>query len=123
MVDWIEGRMELPAATARERAGIHSIRALGSSFFERVDANPTLKRDLMGHSREGTDEKHYSKRIQSEGMDVVLLERLEFILKFVPIVSEQLRAEKIRLLPLNSRSRVGSALQGKPRGGNRTGER
>ena len=123
MVDWIEGRMELPAATARERAGIHSIRALGSSFFERADANPTLKRDLMGHSREGTDEKHYSKRIQSEGMDVVLLERLEFILKFVPIVSEQLRAEKIRLLPLNSRSRVGSALQRKPRGGNRTGER
>lgn len=115
MVDWLETQMDLPPETARERAGIHSIRALGSSYFERAKANPTMKKDLMGHSRDGTDEEHYSKRIQTEGLEVVLSERLDFMIEYIPLVTDHLRPAQIALLPIETRSRVGTCQKRKIR--------
>ncbi|MBR0551065.1 hypothetical protein [Stakelama marina] len=108
MVEWIGDRMALPRNDAGKIADIHSIRALGSSFYEVDGVNEILRADVMGHARTGTNAKHYSKRIQTEGLDVVLAERLAFIQRYVPIITADIRAAPIRLLPLDQRSRVGS---------------
>lgn len=74
MVDYIADRMPLPPAPTGKGADIHSIRALGSSFYEVDGVNEILRADVMGHARTGANAKHYSKRIQTEGLDVILRE-------------------------------------------------
>jgi len=62
----------------------------------------------MGHARQGTNAKHYSKRMQTEGLDVVLPERLDFLMRYVPVISSHIDPVPIRLLPIEQRSRVGT---------------
>ena len=76
MVEWIADRMPLPASDQGKIPDIHSIRSLGSSFYEVDSVNEIMRADIMGHARQGTNAKHYSKRMQTEGLDVVLSERL-----------------------------------------------
>src|SRR5690606_32316168 len=85
MVEWIADRMPLPTNAKGKVADIHSIRSLGSSFYEVDGVNEILRADVMGHARSGTNAKHYSKRMQTEGAEVVLAERLEFICRYVPV--------------------------------------
>lgn len=108
MVDYIADHMALPPAPTGKGADTHSIRALGSSFFEVDGVNEILRADVMGHARTGTNAKHYSKRIQTEGLDVVLRERRAFMERYVPNITSHLVPSPIRLLPLDLRSRVGS---------------
>ncbi len=112
MVDWIEDRMTIPIDENGKKTDIHSIRALGSSFYEVEGINHIMRADLMGHEREGTNARHYSKRINAEGLTVVLGERLQMLCKYVPVITDHLKSTPIRLLPLDERSRVGS---GRPR--------
>jgi hypothetical protein len=49
--------------------------------------NEIMRADIMGHARQGTNAKHYSKRMQTEGLDVVLAERLEFLKRNVPEIT------------------------------------
>ncbi|MBX7512980.1 hypothetical protein K3179_00310 [Qipengyuania sp. GH38] len=112
MVDWIEDRMTIPIDENGKKTDIHSIRALGSSFYEVEGVNPIMRADLMGHEREGTNARHYSKRVDAEGLSVVLGERLQMLCKYVPVITDHLNAAPISFLPLDSRSRVGS---GRPR--------
>lgn len=108
MVEWIAEHMPLPMNDKGKIPDIHSIRSLGSSFYEVDGVNEILRSDVMGHARQGTNAKHYSKRMQTEGVDVVLAERLEFIIRYVPVITGHLDPAPIRLLPIESRSRVGS---------------
>lgn len=108
MVDWIDERMGLPRNDEGKVPDIHSIRSLGSSFYEVDGVNEIMRADLMGHARQGTNAKHYSKRRQTEGVDVVLAERLAFIMRYVPVITDHIEASPIRLLPIEHRSRVGS---------------
>jgi hypothetical protein len=108
MVDYIADRMPLPPAPNGKGADIHSIRALGSSFYEVDGVNEILRADVMGHARTGTNAKHYSKRMQTEGPEVILRERREFMERYVPVITAHLEPAPIRLLPLEQRSRVGS---------------
>lgn len=108
MVDYIADRMPLPPTSNSKGADIHSIRSLGSSFYEVDGVNDILRADVMGHARTGTNAKHYSKRIQTEGLDVILRERRAFMERYVPIITGHLEAAPIRLLRLDQRSRVGS---------------
>ncbi|MEL7737479.1 hypothetical protein AAG614_03785 [Citromicrobium bathyomarinum] len=108
MVQWIFDRMEVRVNDKGKGPDIHSIRALGSSFYEVDGVNEILRADVMGHARTGTNAKHYSKRIQTEGLEVVLRERLEFIHRYVPEITTHLDPAPIRLLPIDMRSRVGS---------------
>ena len=108
MVAYIGQQMPLPSGTNGKGADIHSIRSLFSSFFEVDGVNEILRADVMGHAREGTNAKHYSQRIETEGLDVVLAERLDFMTRYVPVVTAHLPATPLRLLPLNKRTRVGS---------------
>lgn len=108
MVDYIAAQMTLPPASNGKGADIHSIRSLGSSFYEVDGVNEILRADVMGHARTGTNGKHYSKRMQTEGLDVILRERLAFMERYVPIITQHLDRAPLRLLPLGERSRVGS---------------
>ncbi|MXP25404.1 hypothetical protein GRI39_05015 [Altererythrobacter indicus] len=108
MVQWIFDRMEVRVNDKGKGPDIHSIRALGSSFYEVDGVNEILRADVMGHDRTGTNAKHYSKRIQTEGLEIVLRERLEFIHRYVPEITTHLDPTPIRLLPIDMRSRVGS---------------
>lgn len=108
MVEFIADKLPLPTNGRGKGPDIHSIRALGSSFYEVDGVNDNMRADVMGHAREGTNGKHYSKRIQTEGIDVVLRERQAFMQKYVPVITSHLAATPIRLLPLDKRSRVGS---------------
>jgi hypothetical protein len=108
MVQWIGDHMALPTNEAGKGPDIHSIRSLGSSFYEVDGVNEIMRADIMGHARQGTNAKHYSKRIQTEGLDVVLAERLEFIKRYVPEITRELDPAPIKLLRVEMRSRVGS---------------
>jgi hypothetical protein len=113
MVNLLAETHEIPVAedTGKE-ADIHSIRTLGSSFYERRYVNKDIKADIMGHAREGTDAVHYSKLEQAEGRMAVLEERLALMTEHIPEITSDLHPCPIRLLPLDQRSRVGS---GRPR--------
>ncbi|MFW2350747.1 hypothetical protein [Qipengyuania sp.] len=108
MVQWIFDRMEVKVNNKGKGPDIHSIRALGSSFYEVDGVNEIIRADIMGHARSGTNAKHYSKRIKTEGLDVVLRERMEFLKRYVPVITNHLDPRPIRLLPIEARSRVGS---------------
>jgi hypothetical protein len=60
MVDWIGARMELPRNASGKGPGLHSIRALGSSFYEVDGVNENMRADVMGHARTSVNGKHYS---------------------------------------------------------------
>lgn len=115
MVEYIGDRMPLPPPSNGKGADIHSIRSLGSSFYEVDGVNAILRADLMGHARTGTNAIHYSKRMQTEGLDVILRERREFMERYVPVITAHLTPAPTRLLPLEQRSRVGSSRMRKQR--------
>lgn len=115
MVSYIAVQLPLPVNPAGKGPDIHSIRALGSSFYEVDGVNALLRADVMGHAREGTNGKHYSKRMATEGLDIVLPERLAFIERYVPVITAHIEARPIRLLPLEKRSRVGAGVARKTR--------
>ncbi|MAM57750.1 MAG: hypothetical protein CMN25_10485, partial [Salinicola sp.] len=108
MIQWITDRMDVELNEKGKGPDIHSIRALGSSFYEVDGVNEIMRADIMGHARSGTNAKHYSKRIKTEGLEVVLRERLEFIGRYVPTITSHLAPSPIRLFPIEERSRVGS---------------
>ena len=108
MVQWIFDRMEVSVNDKGKGPDIHSIRALGSSFYEVDGVNEIVRADIMGHARSGTNAKHYSKRIKTEGLEVVLRERLEFLQRYIPEITKHLDPAPIRLLAIEARSRVGS---------------
>lgn len=70
MVEWIGDRMPIPTNDKGKGPDIHSIRGLGSSFYEVDGVNEIMRADIMGHARQGTNAKHYSKRIKTEGLAV-----------------------------------------------------
>lgn len=115
MVAYIGDRMPLPEAVNGKGADIHSIRSLGSSFYEVDGVNDILRADVMGHSRQGTNAVSYSQREKTEGEEVILAERLAFMNRYVPVITEHLRAAPINLLPLAQRSRTGSPRERKQR--------
>ncbi len=126
MVAYICANLPLPTNPAGKGPDIHSIRSLGSSFYEVDGVNEIMRADVMGHAREGTNAKHYSKRMATEGHDVVLAERRDFIERYVPTITHDIDPQPIRLLPLEKRSRVGAGVTRKRRsdaGASRAGER
>lgn len=98
-----------------KRSDIHSIRSLVSSCSEVDGINNNLRADIMGHARERTNGKHYSKRLETEGLDVVLAERRAMMTKYIPNITSDLSIHSIRLLPMEARSRTGAGITRKTR--------
>lgn len=112
MMTWIGRHKEVPVnPTSGKAADMHSIRALGSSFYAKANAPDLMRADVMGHARTGTNALHYSKRMESHGMDQVLAEYRTFMNDHIETVTRDLESQSVRLLPLAHRSRTG-----KPRG-------
>jgi hypothetical protein len=109
MDEYICDRLPVRVNDKGKGPDIHSIRALGSSFYEVEGANENIRADVMGHARKTVNGRSYSKRIETEGLDVVLMERQAFILKYIPTLTNDIPAMPLRLLPLDQRSRVGSS--------------
>ena len=115
IVSYIAASIPLPFNPAGKGPDIHSIRSVGSSCYEVGGINELMRADVRGHAREGTNAKHYSKRMATEGFEVVLTERRAFIMRYVPIINAHLEPIPIRLLPIDDRSRVGSGVARKRR--------
>lgn len=115
LVDWIGARMSLPRNPAGKGPDMHSIRSLGSSFYEVDGVNEIIRSDVMGHARTTVNGKSYSKRLATEGLTVLLGEHKAFMARYVPTITGDLDPQPIRLLPINKRSRIGSGLTRKPR--------
>ena len=115
MVNYIGTQMAIPVNADGKRSDIHSIRSLVSSCFEVDGINDNIRADIMGHARQGTNGKHYSKRIETEGIEVVLAERLEVMEKYIPNITKGLKHQSIRLLPMAERSRTGAGIARKTR--------
>ena len=108
MVSWIAEHMSIPTnPTSNKSADMHSIRALGSSFYAKANAPDLMRADVMGHARTGTNALHYSKRIETHGMDQVLAEYRDFMGNHIENATAKLTAKPVRLLPLRHRSRTG----------------
>lgn len=115
MAKWIEDRLPVPRNRAGKGPDLHSIRALGSSFYEVEGVNEIMRADVMGHARATVNGKHYSKRLATEGLDVVLRERRDFMERYIPVITDGVDPSPIRLLRIDQRSRVGSARTRKQR--------
>lgn len=108
MTAWIGLHMEIPTNTSSgKRADMHSIRALGSSFYAKANVPDLMRADVMGHARTGTNALHYSKRTETHGVDQVLAEYREFMASHIDVATSDLHRRPIQLLPLNHRSRTG----------------
>lgn len=107
MFAWIALHMSIPTNSVGKSADMHSIRALGSSFYAKADVPDFMRADVMGHARTGTNALHYSKRSDTHGTEQLLSEYLTFMTKHTEIATEVLEPFPIRLLPLRHRSRTG----------------
>lgn len=108
MVTWIAEHMNVPTnPTSKKSADMHSIRALGSSFYAQANAPDLMRADVMGHARTGTNALHYSKRVETHGMDQVLAEYRAFMDNHIEVATRELDPFPVRLLPLRHRSRTG----------------
>ncbi|MDQ0564981.1 hypothetical protein GRI55_09485 [Erythrobacter citreus] len=108
MVTWIAEHMNVPTnPTSKKSADMHSIRALGSSFYAQANAPDLMRADVMGHARTGTNALHYSKRVETHGMDQVLAEYRDFMGSHIEVATGDLLKMPIKLLPLRHRSRTG----------------
>lgn len=85
--------------------------------------NENMRADVMGHARTGVNGIHYSKRLATEGLTTVLIERREFMARYITVITSGLEPQPLRLLPLEKRSRVGSGLERRTRSDAGTGRR
>lgn len=107
MVAWIGLHMSIPTNSVGKSADMHSIRALGSSFYATADVPDFMRADVMGHARTGTNALHYSKRAETHGVQQVLSEYLAFMAKNIDVSTAELDPLPVKLLPLRHRSRTG----------------
>ncbi len=107
MAAWIGLHMTIPVNKVGKFADMHSIRALGSSFYAKADVPDFMRADVMGHARTGTNALHYSKRSDTHGVQQVLSEYLAFMVQHTGVATADLATHPVRLLPINHRSRTG----------------
>ena len=108
MMGWIGAHLEVPTNPITGKAAdMHSIRALGSSFYAKAKAPDLMRADVMGHARTGTNALHYSKRKRTHGEDRVLAEYREFMADHIDVATGMLGVQPVKLLPVSLRSRTG----------------
>ena len=110
MADATHGVMPLPETSDGKKADFHSQRTYNLSVL----ASPTVAQKIldmhMGHASQGTGQKKYNRRALALGEVKELRERLDVMVREMPNVTSHIpRQTKINLLPLQRRSRVGSA--------------
>ncbi len=92
-----------------KRADLHSMRTSGASALEDSDAKQLQVDDIMGHARKGMGPRKYSRAWYLKGGDVILAKRLALMIDVMPDITSHLSRVPLQLLPLDERSRTGSA--------------
>jgi integrase len=110
LINWLADRSDIPASEAGKEADIHSMRTFGGSILDTsTQVNQNVVKDIMGHARQGVTAKSYQKRKLVLGEQATLQEMLEVIERHLPAVTEDIPSSPLCLLPLDQRSRCGSA--------------
>jgi integrase len=106
----VDGILLLPRTSGDKRADLHSLRTTGGSALEDSETKQLNVDDIMGHAREGTGPRKYSKAWFMKGGAAILAKRLDAMIDALPNVTDHLQPAPVRLLPLSERSRTGSAV-------------
>lgn len=109
LLDYVDSSLGLLRTSAGKRADLHSMRTSGGSALEHSNAKQLLVDDILGHAREGTGPRKYSKAWFAKGREKILAKRLKAMMKAIPNVTKHLHPEPVRMLALAERSRTGSA--------------
>jgi hypothetical protein len=100
----------LPETEDGKKADFHSQRTYNNSVLASPEISETLIADHMGHARKGTGARNYNRRALTLGQETELRERLEVVVREVPVVTSHVpKAPTLELLHIAKRSRVGSA--------------
>lgn len=109
LLDYVDDVLPLPRTSEGKRADLHSLRTTGGSALEASDTKQLIVDDILGHAREGTGPRKYSKAWFMKGGAPILAKRLEVMVAALPTVTDHLEPAPVRLLPVEKRSRTGSA--------------
>lgn len=110
IMDATHAKHPLPETTGGKKADFQSQRTFNMSVLAAPGVSETLIADHMGHARKGTGPRNYDRRALTLGQKRELSERLEVLVRETPVVTDHVpRQSVVSLLPLNQRSRVGSA--------------
>lgn len=110
IADATHGVMPLPETRDGKKADFHSQRTYNQSVLAAPDVADKILAMHMGHAREGTGPRKYDRRALALGEVKELRERLDIMVREMPIVTAHIpRQEKVHLLHIQHRSRVGSA--------------
>lgn len=102
--------MPLPETSGGKKADFHSQRTYNQSVLAAPDVAEKILAMHMGHARKGTGTRKYDRRSLALGEVKELRERLDIMVREMPVVTAHIpRQEKVRLLHIQERSRVGSA--------------
>jgi integrase len=105
---WAEQRMSLPTGLNGKGVDLHSIRKTGSGFYAVENVPDTVRADIMGHARTGTNGLHYSFRELSEEQYVALGEARDLMESRITVITGHLQSHGFKILPLSHRSRFGA---------------
>ncbi|GGB23245.1 hypothetical protein GCM10011380_11170 [Sphingomonas metalli] len=109
-LDHVDGVLPLPRTSDGKRADLHSLRTTGGSALEASETKQLVVDDIMGHAREGTGPRKYSKAWFMKGGAAILARRLEVMVAALTVVTDHLQPAPVRLLAVSERSRTGSAV-------------
>jgi len=108
--DATHGVMPLPETSDGKKADFHSQRTYNQSVLAAPDVAEKILAMHMGHARKGTGSKKYDRRSLALGEVKELRERLDIMEREMPNVTSHIpRQDRVNLLHLRKRSRVGSA--------------
>ncbi|WP_341858597.1 hypothetical protein WKH79_08465 [Qipengyuania sp. GPGPB31] len=108
--DATHGVMPLPETSDGKKADFHSQRTYNQSVLAAPDVAEKILAMHMGHARKGTGSKKYDRRSLALGEVKELRERLDIMVREMPNVTSHIpRQDRVNLLHLRKRSRVGSA--------------
>ena len=123
LMNWLADRLVIPSTKAGKEADIHSVRTFGASMLDKIQINQNVVKDIMGHARQGVTAVSYQKRQLALGEQATLAEMLEVIEEHLPAVTAGVPISPLLLLPLDQRSRCGSARPRKVRTAKQANER
>ena len=110
IVDATHALMPLPETRRGKKADFHSQRTYTQSVLASPQTSQTIIDRQMGHKSKGTGPNSYNRRALALGEVEELSERLKMLEREMPNVTAHVpRPSSVKLLPLNRRSRVGSA--------------
>ncbi|CAO1653109.1 DUF6538 domain-containing protein [Parasphingorhabdus sp. NYA22] len=110
LADATHAVLPLPETNSGKHSDFHSLRTYNQSVLASPEISQTIIDKHMGHSLKGTGPRSYNKRAAALGETTELKERLQIMISEMPNVTAHVKlVPKLRLLPINNRSRVGSA--------------